>query len=134
MKGLIEKIGNLFGRKPEPEPEPYNPPVVNAKRMAAVAAARRAAARQNAANDAEVVPTDEQPEPAYGHNVPIEDGGPGKNVLARSRYIREDTGTHETLKIVDESIFDVAEENEAFDPYNTGRFDRAKSWDKLTRK
>ena len=57
----------------------------------------------------------------------IEDGGPGKNILMRNKYVREDTGTHETLKIVDESIVDSEEEN-GIDPYNTGRFDRSKSW------
>ena len=60
----------------------------------------------------------------------VADGGPGKNVLIRNKYVREDTGTHETLKILDESLFDGNEEFGA-DPYNTGRFDRSKSWDKL---
>ena len=58
----------------------------------------------------------------------IADGGPGKNVLIRNKYVREDTGTHETLKIVDESLLEPDEESGA-DPYNTGRFDRSKSWD-----
>ena len=58
----------------------------------------------------------------------IEDGGPGKNVLIRNKYVREDTGTHETLKIIDDSILESDEEY-GLDPYNTGRFDRAKSWD-----
>ena len=59
----------------------------------------------------------------------IEDNGPGKNVLIRNKYIREDTGTHETLKIIDDSIIDT-EEEEGIDPYNTGQFDRSKNWDK----
>ena len=64
----------------------------------------------------------------------IEDGGPGKNVLVRNKYVREDTGTHETLKIVDDSILESDEES-GDDPYNTGRFDRSKSWDSFrTRK
>ena len=58
----------------------------------------------------------------------IEDGGPGKNVLVRSKYVREDTGTHETLTIIDDSILDTADEDNN-DPYNSGRFDRSKSWD-----
>ena len=58
----------------------------------------------------------------------IEDGGPGKNVLIRNKYVREDTGTHDTLKIIDDSILESDEEC-GLDPYNTGRFDRAKSWD-----
>jgi len=59
----------------------------------------------------------------------IEDNGPGKNVLIRNKYVREDTGTHETLKILDDSMFDTKEE-EGIDPYNTGQFDRSKNWDK----
>jgi hypothetical protein len=63
----------------------------------------------------------------------IADGGPGKNVLVRNKLVREDTGTHDTLRIVDGSL--VAEEEEGgIDPYNTGRFDRAKSWEFRSRK
>jgi hypothetical protein len=58
----------------------------------------------------------------------IEEVGPGKNVLVRNKYVREDTGTHETLKIIDDSIVDEADDGGGMDPYNTGRFDRAKSW------
>jgi len=57
----------------------------------------------------------------------IEDGGPGKNVLVRNKYIREDTGTHETLTIIDDSLLEADEEG-GLDPYNTGAFDRSKSW------
>ena len=57
----------------------------------------------------------------------IEEVGPGKNVLVRNKYVREDTGTHETLKIIDDSL--AEEDDGGIDPYNTGRFDRSKSWD-----
>jgi hypothetical protein len=63
----------------------------------------------------------------------IVSNGPGKNVLVRNRYQREDTGTHETLKIVDDSLVDSGEET-GIDPYNTGNFDRSKNWDKRFRK
>lgn len=63
----------------------------------------------------------------------VESQGPGKNVLIRNRYIREDTGTHETLKILDDSILDSGEET-GIDPYNTGKFDRSKKWDQRFRK
>jgi len=63
----------------------------------------------------------------------IEDGGPGKNVFIRNKYVREDTGTHETLKILDDSLLDSQEEP-GMDPYNTGRFDRSKSWQFRSRK
>jgi hypothetical protein len=59
----------------------------------------------------------------------IQGNGPGKNVLIRNKYVREDTGTHDTLKIIDDSIIDT-EEVEGIDPYNTGQFDRSKNWDK----
>ena len=59
----------------------------------------------------------------------IENLGPGKNVLIRNKFLREDTGTHETLKILDDSIIDTQEE-EGMDPYNSGEFDRSKNWEK----
>ncbi len=59
----------------------------------------------------------------------IESNGPGKNVLIRNKFIREDTGTHETLKILDDSLIDSGEET-GLDPYNTGGFDRSKNWDR----
>lgn len=62
----------------------------------------------------------------------IEDTGPGKNVLIRNKYVREDTGTHESLKILDDSMLDT-EEEEGFDPYNTGQFDRSRNWDQRTK-
>ena len=62
----------------------------------------------------------------------IEDSGPGKNVLIRNRFVREDTGTRETLKILDDSLVDNGEET-GIDPYNTGEFDRSRNWDKRFR-
>jgi hypothetical protein len=62
----------------------------------------------------------------------IEDNGPGKNVLIRNKYLREETGTHETLKILDDSLVDSGEET-GIDPYNTGGFDRSRNWDKRFR-
>ena len=70
-------------------------------------------------------------EPTFGGR--IEDGGPGKNVLVPNKYVREDTGTHETLTIIDDSL--AEDEDEAGgDPYNTGRFDRSKFWNLRNRK
>ncbi len=63
----------------------------------------------------------------------IDDVGPGKNVLIRNKYVREDTGTHETLKILDDSIVDSGEET-GIDPYNTGGFDRSRNWNNRFRK
>ena len=62
----------------------------------------------------------------------VENTGPGKNVLIRNKYIREDTGTHETLKILDDSLVDSGEED-GIDPYNSGEFDRSRHWNKRFR-
>jgi hypothetical protein len=59
----------------------------------------------------------------------IETVGPGKNVLIRNKFLREETGTHESLKILDDSIVESGEET-GIDPYNTGGFDRSRNWDK----
>lgn len=59
----------------------------------------------------------------------IDDAGPGKNVLRRNKYIREEAGTHETLSILDESAEPDTTED-GIDPYNTGQFDRSRNWDK----
>ena len=64
----------------------------------------------------------------------IADGGPGKNVLIRNKFVREESGTHDTLKILDGSLLAQEEEPDGIDPYNTGRFDRAKSWEFRSRK
>lgn len=57
----------------------------------------------------------------------IESIGPGKNVLVRHHELRNESGSTDTLEIVDDS---VAEPGNAagFDPYNTGRFDRGEHW------
>ena len=59
----------------------------------------------------------------------VESDGTGKNALIRNKFVREDTGTHETLKILDDSMVDSGEET-GLDPYNTGGFDRSKNWDR----
>ena len=57
----------------------------------------------------------------------------GNNELIRNKYQREDTGTHDNLKIIDDSMIDSGEET-GIDPYNTGNFDRSRNWDKRFRK
>ncbi|MEM9404090.1 MAG: hypothetical protein AAGA44_16595 [Pseudomonadota bacterium] len=63
----------------------------------------------------------------------IEDGGPGKNILSRHRTLRSETGTHESLTLVDADKDDTGG-GSGFDPYNTGQFDRSKNWTRHTRK
>jgi len=68
-------------------------------------------------------------------NGMIDDLGPGKNVLRRPKYVREEAGTHDTLSIVDEyGNNESSNDADGIDPYNTGKFDRSKNWDKRFRK
>mgnify|MGYP001812149233 CR=1 FL=1 len=64
----------------------------------------------------------------------IDSGGPGKNILRKRKFVREDSGTHDSLSILDESDDDQDRDSEGIDPYNTGQFDRSKNWDKRFRK
>ena len=73
--------------------------------------------------DPEFVPADEE------LSAEAESDSPGENPLIRNKFLREDTGTHETLKILDDSMVDTGEEI-GIDPYNTGGFDRSKNWDR----
>lgn len=52
---------------------------------------------------------------------------PEHHEFARSKFVREDSGTHENLKIFDDNAVDSDDQN-GLDPYNTGQFDRSKSW------
>lgn len=65
----------------------------------------------------------------------IDSAGPGKNVLRRPKLVREKTGTQETLSLVDDLGEQQSNDHdeEGLDPYNTGRFDRSKNWDKRFR-
>ena len=67
-------------------------------------------------------------------NASSTDTPEGENdVLIRNKYVREETGTHETLKILDDSLLDSGEET-GIDPYNTGGFDRSRNWESRFRK
>ena len=94
-----------------------------------MAPVRKAIARKPAAR---IKPQPKPPVPEFDGSVhgTIEDGGPGKNVLVRSKYVREETGTHETLKIIGADLVEDDDDG-GIDPYNTGRFDRSKSWESL---
>lgn len=117
MQQFLKWLGTrFFRREPEPEP-PSRAPGVRVRPPAARPPAKKT----------KVVKFTSEVAGSIG------DGGPGKNVLLRSRFVREDTGTHDTLKILDDSLLE-ADEEAGIDPYNTGRFDRAKSWDTRSRK
>ena len=126
MKRLMKKLGQFLVRGKKVQP-----------RRKAEADARISPARP-VVSPPRVRPQAERPSEVRSikdqGNAEIQDGGPGKNVLVRKRYVREETGTHEVLKIIDNSVMDDQVQDEAFDPYNTGRFDRADSWKNRTRK
>ena len=54
---------------------------------------------------------------------------PNQAAPVQRKFVRESTGTYETLKILDDSIIEDSSDDDA-DPYNTGGFDRSKNWDK----
>ncbi len=119
MNRFLEWLGlKLFGRKE---------PLKESLRQTGT----RMAPRPRPAKSA--VPTPPRVEHSGAFEVTIEDGGPGKNVLVRNRLVREDTGTHDTLTIISDDVLESKEEY-GLDPYNTGRFDRSKSWDSQNRK
>jgi len=120
---MFEKIKNwLSERFSTTEPAPQEP----SRRTGVHATLRpkKAAPQAKQDNPSEFETTDA---------TMIEDAGPGKNVLIRNKYVREETGTHETLKILDDSLVDSGEEP-GIDPYNTGGFDRSKNWNNRFRK
>lgn len=118
---MFKRLKKLFAGDSAPEETPQSPPL---KRTGAHAAPRpKAAPKKVPRKQPEFVDADEE------LSGKIESNGPGKNVLIRNKYVREDTGTHETLKILDDSLVDSGEET-GIDPYNTGGFDRSKNWDK----
>ena len=61
----------------------------------------------------------------------IEDAGPGKNVLVRNKYVRNDADTQDSLEIIDDNLMMEAAEENGFDPYNTGKFDRSSNWQRV---
>lgn len=93
---------------------------------------RRVSAHQSIRPEPARPEDDHQPRQVFDPYLPrdgaIESAGPGKNVLIRNKYVREETGTHETLKIMDDSMVESGEEF-GVDPYNSGEFDRSKNWD-----
>jgi hypothetical protein len=118
---MIERLKNWFRHRPSSEaaPVPQQLRSTGAHVSPRPAPPKKKIPRPNP----EFVDTDED------LSGTIESNGPGKNVLIRNKFVREDTGTHETLKILDDSIVDSGEET-GIDPYNTGGFDRSRNWDK----
>ncbi len=59
--------------------------------------------------------------------------GPGKNVLVRTTYQKRAGDLSGGLEIVDDPAANP-DPGAGIDPYNTGKFDRSKNWDKRFRK
>lgn len=124
---MMEKIKNwLKDQFSVGEPEPTPPQNLS---KSGVFQQTRPAKRKASAAKPKSVPVEVETS-LHGH---VESIGPGKNVLIRNRLVREETGTHETLRIVNDSVLDSGEAS-GIDPYNTGGFDRSKKWDQRFRK
>ena len=129
MKRLIEMLVDRFG--PDKPTVPKKPLwQTDAFQKAKLNAHKQKVAKQQTAKRPPLEKPQSKSESSYSANVggKIIDGGPGKNVLAQDQFVRENTGKHDTLKIVDDNLLGQIEED-GIDPYNTGRFDRSKSWD-----
>jgi hypothetical protein len=118
---MLEKLKNWFKKRPS-EVKPAPSPELGTT-GAHLAPHQTRPAQKVPRRNPEFVDADEE------LSSEIESSGPGKNVLIRNKFIREDTGTHETLTILDDSLVDSGEET-GLDPYNTGGFDRSKNWDR----
>ena len=114
---MLDKLKNFFSKKPR-KSAVGDPPVLH-----------RSGMHKSPRPKPSSRPSPERAEADEGLPGRIESLGPGKNVLVRSNDVREDTGTHETLKILDDSS-DASSDETGFDPYNTGGFDRSRNWDK----
>jgi len=123
---MFEKLKNWLNRSDSSE---ERTPPVQLRRTGAYTAVRPTAVKKPVARK-RTADIDLEEGSLSGH---IEDGGPNKNVLIRNKYVREDTGTHETLTILDDSLVDSGE-GAGIDPYNTGGFDRSKNWSNRFRK
>lgn len=121
---MLRRLINWF----KGDPAPRHQTTTQLRRRSSAHAAVRVAADHT--GNTELPPDIFERNPPVAGN--IEDAGPGKNVLIRNKYVRQDTGTHETLKIFDDSILESSEED-GIDPYNSGEFDRSKHWDKRFR-
>ncbi|MGI9272314.1 MAG: hypothetical protein ACR2QT_11100 [Woeseiaceae bacterium] len=119
----MKRFFNWLSKKKAPQEASPRPNITQSGRPITPASTKQAVPRKQP----EVVDLDED------FSGRIEDRGPGKNVLIRNKYIREDTGTHETLTILDDASIE-SDDEAGIDPYNTGQFDRSRNWDKRFRK
>jgi hypothetical protein len=132
---MLERLINWFISKDDDEPAPRASALGRSGAFKAAQVPRKPAPVPRPARVAKPVagnPADPALRIASGVDGEIADLGPGKNVLVRNKYQREDSGSHETLSIVDDSIVQTGEET-GIDPYNTGKFDRSRNWDKRFR-
>lgn len=87
-----------------------------------------AQSQHNKSNDAEQEPVEFETR----LSGTLESNGPGKNVFVQRTNARKDSGTQESLKILDESA--AGDDESGIDPYNTGAFDRSQNWKNRNRK
>jgi len=131
---MFERLLNLFRSRDEDDDEgPAHGPMLSRSGTFAPQPATRAAAPQRPKNAARAPTAAGSPvrvKPGPGGE--IADLGPGKNVLVRDPNTRENSGIHEALIFFEEDAVKTSEEA-GIDPYNTGKFDRSRNWDKRFR-
>ena len=142
---MLRRIKKWFGAQRDPEPwkaNASNRKPVTAPRKVQVRSSRVAPTQRPPANEpsqgeltlASDVPSDEAI--AFDAELrlveEVDSLGPGKNVLSHRTLYRVETGTYETLQLVDgPAVEEPVETVDPYDPYNTGSFDQ---WEKPRRK
>ena len=130
---MFERLLNWFRSRDEDDDEgPAHGPTLSRSGTFAPQPGTRAAAPRRTSTartpTAAAPPVRVKPGPAGE----IAELGPGKNVLVRDPDGREHSGIHEALLFFEEDAVKTSEET-GIDPYNTGKFDRSRNWDKRFR-
>lgn len=130
MQRILSWIGNRFSREQTAPAAQMNPAASPLRQ-----ALRPPAKRQMQVEDSSLVEASKKNSDNLVKLKPemsgrIENAGPGKNVLVQNKYHTETTGTHDKLKIIDDTLLS-GEDTGGIDPYNTGKFDRSANWSRL---
>ena len=130
---MFERLLSWFRSRDEEDDEPTaQAPSLTRSGAIVQAPTARTAARTKS------LPTAAVPKPAAQVRVrpalegAIDELGPGKNVLVRNPARDEDAGPDDALSIFEDGGAEASNES-GIDPYNTGKFDRSRHWDKRFR-
>ena len=134
LAAMFERLLSWFRSRDEDDDEPTaQGPILN--RSGAIA--RPPAARPSVRTKASPAATAPKSAASQVRVKPALDGaiddlGPGKNVLVRNPAKDDGAGLDDGLSIFEDGAAEASNES-GIDPYNTGKFDRSRHWDKRFR-